>query len=608
MSSSKSNATKQNPSAARVKGGRKKGGGGLVDAAPPSPAPAAAAARAVPPMDAAAGSGPDFKDQARSVPPPAAAAASNRPANDNEDYGPDFKDQVRSATPPPDAAKQDGEEENSTADEPHDPQPPPQHQEPQAALGGNAQEPSVVAFAHDVVPIDGDTEALAGGGGVANQQMMVLRKHRIWAAVAVVLGTVVAVVVAVVLTNNSDGGGSTPTSIPTGPPTDIAVLLENTKLTASDGAASDQFGFSVAIAGDTMVVGARMDDVNGLGSGSAYVFTRTGTAWVEQAKLTASDGAAGDLFGESVAIAGDTIVVGAPLMMTMATDSGSAYVFTHTGTTWTEQAKLTVSDGAASDQFGYSVAIAGVTIVVGAYNNDDNGTDSGSAYVFTRTGTAWMEQAKLTASDAAAGDLFGWSVAIDGDTIVVGALRGDDDNGEDSGSAYVYTRTGTTWTEQAKLTASDGAAGDQFGWSVAIDGDTIVVGANLDDDNGPASGSAYVFTRTGTALTQQTKLTASNGAGADRFGISVAIAGDTIVVGTNEDVGPEKRGSGSAYVFIYTGVTWIQQVQLTVNDATVDNEFGLSVTIANDTIVVGAYNADNDGSTNSGSAYTYDLN
>ena len=124
-----------------------------------------------------------------------------------------------------------------------------------------------------------------------------------------------------------------------------------------------------------------------------------------------------------------------------------------------------------------SVAIAGDTIVVGAWLDDDNGTDSGSAYVFTRTGTTWTEQAKLTASDGAADDQFGISVAIAGDTIVVGAYR-DDDNGTDSGSAYVFTRTGTTWTQQAKLTASDGAADDQFGSSVAIAGDTIVVGAN----------------------------------------------------------------------------------------------------------------------------------
>jgi len=235
-------------------------------------------------------------------------------------------------------------------------------------------------------------------------------------------------------------------------------------LTASDAADDDQFGYSVAIAGDTMVVGAYvLASDNGAASGSAYVFTRsTGSTWTEQAKLTASDGAAEDRFGESVTIAGDTIVVGAPGDDENGTGSGTAYIFTRTGTSWTEQAKLTASDGAAADVFGNSVAIDGDSMVVGAHLDDVNGiTNSGSAYVFLRTGTTWTEQAKLTASDGAAADRFGESVAIAGDTIVVGA-HVDDDNGTGSGSGYIFTRTGTAWTEQAKLTASDGAMGDHL--------------------------------------------------------------------------------------------------------------------------------------------------
>jgi len=198
-----------------------------------------------------------------------------------------------------------------------------------------------------------------------------------------------------------------------------------------------------------------------------------------------------------VAIADDNIVVGADFADTAnGQDSGSAYVFTLTGTTWSQQAKLTASDGAAADNFGASVAIAGDTIVVGAHGEDDNGTSSGSAYVFTHTGTIWTEQAKLTGRDVAANDNFGWSVAIAGNTIVVGANR-DDDNGSDSGAANVFTRTGTKWTDQEKLVASDGAAFDEFGRSVAIAGDTIVVGAWLldDDDNGQDSGGAYSYDR-----------------------------------------------------------------------------------------------------------------
>ena len=246
------------------------------------------------------------------------------------------------------------------------------------------------------------------------------------------------------------------------------------------------------MSGDTAVVGAYLDHHNGIESGSAYVFVRTGSTWTEQAKLTASDGAGGDDFGLSVSVDGDTAVVGAFLDDDSGNWSGSAYVFTRTGSTWTEQAKLTASDGASDDWFGYSVSVDGDTAVVGAVYDDHNGIDSGSACVFTRTGSTWTEQAKLTASDGAAGDVFGVSVSVSGDTAVV-AAHNDDDSGSNSGSAYVFVRTGSTWTEQAKLTASDAAGQDQFGVSVSVDGDTAVVGAYSDDDNGIDSGSAYVF-------------------------------------------------------------------------------------------------------------------
>ncbi|MFC2041905.1 FG-GAP repeat protein, partial [Chloroflexota bacterium] len=319
------------------------------------------------------------------------------------------------------------------------------------------------------------------------------------------------------------------------------------KLTAGDGSVEDWFGLSLAISGDTAVVGAYRDDDNGSDSGSAYVFVRSGTSWTQQAKLTASDGAGDDWFGSSVAISGDTAVVGAFYDDDNGADSGSAYVFVRSGTNWTQQAKLTASDGAAEDLFGSSVAISGDTAVVGADGNDDNGdddngADSGSAYVFVRSGSTWTQQAKLTASDGSEEDSFGRSVAISGDTAVVGAYR-DDDNGSDSGSAYVFVRIiGSTWTQQAKLTASDGAADDRFGLSVGISGDTTVVGAYGDDDNGSESGSAYVFVRSGGTWTPHAKLTASDGAASDWFGLYVAINEDTAVVGAYRD---DDNGSDS---------------------------------------------------------------
>jgi hypothetical protein len=300
-------------------------------------------------------------------------------------------------------------------------------------------------------------------------------------------------------------------------------------LKASNTGAGDQFGSSVAVDGDTVVVGAPLEDSSSTGvggldndsasdSGAAYVFIRTGTTWTQQAYVKASNTGAGDQFGSSVAVDGDTVVVGAPLedsnstgvggaVNDSASDSGAAYVFIRTGTTWTEQAYVKASNTGASDRFGYSVAVDGDTVVVGALLEDSNSTgggldnsasDSGAAYVFTRTGTTWTEQAYLKASNTGAGDDFGYSVAVDGDTVVVGALLEDsnstggglDNSASDSGAAYVFTRTGTTWTQQAYLKASNTGAGDYFGSSVAVSGDTVVVGALAEDI---AAGAAYMF-------------------------------------------------------------------------------------------------------------------
>jgi len=318
------------------------------------------------------------------------------------------------------------------------------------------------------------------------------------------------------------------------------------KLTASDAAGGDLFGRSVSISGDYAIVGAHGNDDAGSISGSAYIFVRDGESWTEQAKLTASDAAAFDFFGSSVSISGDYAIVGA-----WADDaSGSAYIFVRVGESWTEQAKLTASDAAVGDRFGESVSISGDYAIVGVRGDDDAGNASGSAYIFVRVGESWTEQAKLTASDAAADDGFGWSVSISGNDwgndAIVGALD-DDDGGSRSGSAYVFVRDGQSWTEQAKLTAGDAAAGDRFGEAVSISGDDAIVGAIGDDDGGSTSGSAYVFVRDGQSWTEQGKLTAADAAAGDQFGISVSISGDDAIVGArlDDDAGST---SGSASI------------------------------------------------------------
>ena len=318
---------------------------------------------------------------------------------------------------------------------------------------------------------------------------------------------------------------------------------QQAKLTALDGAANDHFGFSVSLLGDGLAVGAYGDDDDGNSSGSAYLFTRSNGVWSQQAKLTAADGAADNYFGYSVSLSDDGLAVGAS---GDEDESGSTYLFTRSNGVWSQQTKLTATDGGASGRFGTSVSLWGESLAVGAYY-EDNGAGSGSTYVFTRSNGVWSEQAKLTAIDSAASDYFGRSVSLSGDSLAIGAY-GDDDNGSASGSAYLFIRSNGVWSQQGKVTAADGAEGDQFGYSVSLSGDNLGVGAYGDDDNGESSGSAYLFTRNNGVWSQQSKLTADDGAAIDQFGISISLSGDSLAVAANGD-DDNGNASGSAYVF-----------------------------------------------------------
>ena len=228
----------------------------------------------------------------------------------------------------------------------------------------------------------------------------------------------------------------------------------------------------------------------------------------------------------------------------------------------TEVVKLLASDGIINDQFGYSVAISsdGNTAIVGLpYGNNGKGTKTGSVYIYTRSGSTWTEQVKILANNGCANDWFGWSVAIssDGNTVIVGVPYGNNEKGTNVGSAYIYTRNNGTWSEQAKLLASDGATNDHFGWSVSIssDGNTAIVGASSDDnERGTGAGSAYIFTRTGDTWSEQVKLLASDGAVYDLFGISVSISsdGNNAIVGAHGKDNENGINAGSAYIFDLT--------------------------------------------------------
>ncbi len=444
-------------------------------------------------------------------------------------------------------------------------------------------------------------------------------------------------------------------------PVTIDPTVQQAYLKASNTDVADFFGNSVAVSGDTVVIGAFGEDSNSTGvngnqadnsapdSGAVYVFVRNGMTWSQQAYLKASNTNASDLFGDSVAILGDTIVVGASGEASnatgvngnqtdnSATGAGAAYVFVRTGTMWSQQAYLKASNTDARDAFGLSVSVSGDTVVVGALNEDSNttgvngnqadnsATDAGAAYVFVRNGIAWVQQAYLKASNTGADDRFGVSVAISGDTTVVGAFTEDSNaigvNGDginnsalNAGAAYVFVRNGTTWSQQAYLKASNTEGGDQFGFSVAISSNTVVVSANNEDSNAIGvngnqannsafdSGAVYVFVRVGTVWSQQAYLKASNTNSGDQFS-RVAISGDTIVVGARGEAsnatgvnGDQANNSasfsGAAYLFVRNGLVWSQQSYLKASNTGASDEFGRTVAISGDTVVVGATGED----------------
>jgi len=382
------------------------------------------------------------------------------------------------------------------------------------------------------------------------------------------------------------------------PPTSVL----DQKLTAYDPAGGDEFGQSVAISGHVAIVGARNDDDGRYNSGSAYVYRYDGGTWILDQKLTAFDAASSDYFGCSVAISGDRLIVGADGDDDGGSNSGSVYVYGYDGASWVLDQKLTAFDAAAGDYFGQSVAINGDRLIVGSSQDDDGGYNSGSVYVYGYDGAGWIPDQKLTALDAAGSDYFGRSVAISGDQLIVGAYY-DDDGGSNSGSAYVYRYDGGSWVLDQKLTAQDAAGSDYFGLAVAISDDRVIVGAYGDDDGGYNSGSAYVYGYDGGSWVLDEKLTAQDAGSYDNFGESVGISGDRVIVGAYGD-DDDGSGSGSAYVYRYHGGGWVLDEKLTAADATGGDYFGQAVAISGDRLIVGAYR-DDDGGSNSGSAYVY---
>ena len=371
------------------------------------------------------------------------------------------------------------------------------------------------------------------------------------------------------------------------------VINEENKLLASDGSGNDQYGHAVAIGDGVVVIGARSDDDSGLFSGSAYLVDEASGAQLY--KILPSDPSPGDSFGFAVAVDGGVAAVGAVHGDSLnSVNTGAAYLFsTATGD---QLFKLIASDAAVDNEFGCSIDLDNGVVAVGDWRSDDSGSASGSAYLFdVSTGT---QLAKLVPNDASANANFGWSISIDNGIVAVGARR-DGANGSNSGSAYLFDVA--TGLQIAKLLPNDGAAGDEFGYSISLDDGVVAVGSRWDQDNGTHSGSAYLF-NVGTG-TQIAKLLPTGGAPEDHFGRNIAIEGGHVVLGS---IGNDENGFDSGSAYLFNVATGVQVAKLFPSDAAVNDWFGMSVAISNDIVVIGARYDDDNGS-DSGSAYVFDI-
>ncbi|MEE4329997.1 MAG: hypothetical protein V2J10_03965, partial [Wenzhouxiangella sp.] len=383
----------------------------------------------------------------------------------------------------------------------------------------------------------------------------------------------------------------------------LRTALEEAKLLPEpDGISGpgDGLGYSVSLSGDRALVGGS----SLLDTGAAIVFLFSGSDWEQESVLVPSDGESNDGFGQSVSIDGARALVGAAGDDIASNQAqGSAYVFDLVGGNWIESAKLTASDGAQLDGFGVSVSLLGNRALIGSDgSNVDGNAGQGSAYVFEFAGGSWSESAKLTASDGNAFDNFGFSASLASDRALIGAFGDDIGTSDDQGSAYIFDFVSGSWSQSQKISAGDGAPGDEFGFSVSLDGDRALIGALSDD---ASRGSAYVFDLVSGNWAESQKLIASGGGSFDHFGFSVSLRGDRVLIGAPDADGPVNSTQGAAYVFDFLGGSWTQTQQLTASDGLPLDEFGVSVSLGIGEAFVGAFGVDIDHS-GQGAAYFFE--
>ena len=463
-----------------------------------------------------------------------------------------------------------------------------------------------------------------------------------------------------------------------------ATFAEQAYIKASNTGGSDEFGYSVALSGDTLAVGAYLEDSssittpdeNAIDSGAVYVFTRSGSTWSQQAYLKASNIDAGDNFGISIALSGDTLAVGAPAEDSVTqgvasipddldpnADSGAVYIFVRSGNSWSEQAYIKASNAEDQDEFGNSVALFEDTLAVGAHQEDsgtigvnttpdETASNAGAVYIFTRNETSWSEQSYIKASNTGALDTFGSSIALFGDTLAVGSPNEDSTTTginstpvdtkitDNFGAVYVFIRNDTSWSQQAYIKATETNKSDFFGISIALSADTLAVGMYQEDSEttginttpndtpaGKNSGAVYVFSRNGTDWSEQAYIKPSTTRANDLFGYSVALSGDTLAVGVyGEDSDTTGIGStpntnislaGAVYVFARNGTSWNEQYYIKASNTGNGDRFGWSTALSGDTLAVGAYVEDSNttginttpndvGADSSGAVYTFE--
>ncbi|BBN83835.1 hypothetical protein PA25_38200 [Pseudoalteromonas sp. A25] len=377
---------------------------------------------------------------------------------------------------------------------------------------------------------------------------------------------------------------------------------------ANDSKTEDHFGYSAAIDGNTILVGAPKADTDGReNAGAAYVYALDGNGWSQQAKLVAKPAFTEDTLGGNVAIKGDIAMLGAMRRDDKGKDSGAVISFVRQSNNWTQQQIITAPDAKPGDAFGQTISLTEKHLVIGAPRNDAVGVDSGAAYIYTRENDTWRFQTKITASDGAAEDLFGISVAIDGNTLLVGADL-NDEQAENAGAVYVFVLHNDQWQQEAKLMASDGSKTDIFGVRVAISDNTALISARRDDVEGLGvdAGSAYIFERNGRTWTQTIKLTSPDGRADDRFGRGVALSkGTALISAMNHD--SNGTDTGAVYVYKKGANGWHYTSKITAKISLPNDRFGWNVSLSDGTAVIATPNHDGIGK-DSGAVFIQDLN